>query len=284
MSAYKSATMTEQYRPSRRAWVKLWTEETIHGTIRVQLSPAERSVWFDLLCLAGAGRHPGYVASGLIGGEDSGLLGHSREWIAGTLYIPLELLNMTLVKLVAQSRVTVTEVEARPGYMTIVIKILGWEKYQSEYMLKRQRRKYNEPRRADGDYNVHPKSTECPPQTPPEEVEVEVEVEVNTKALNHSAKDARVSAQFEEFWKRYPRHADKKRAFTAWRNLSQADRDLAVSSLDKWLECRQWRSEGGRYVPYAQKFLNRELFKEDPRASAAPDDFNERFNRAAAKR
>jgi hypothetical protein len=265
--------MSEQYRPSRRAWVKLWTNEWLTGTIRWQLTPAERSTWADLLCLSGMSRFPGIVASGYESDENSPLMGYPLSWLASQCgNLTEKEMLATLQKLKAQDRI---EVEEGNGFFLVRIK--SWAKYQSEYMLKRQRRKYTEPQRADGDYNVHTKSAKCPPE------EVEVEVEVDKKEAPMRAKSARTLARFEEFWKRYPRKSDRKRAFTAWRNLSEANQDLAIKNLDGWIQCRQWREDGGRYVPYAQKWLNRELFKDDPRATAAPDDFNERFDRVIKK-
>ena len=45
----------------RRQWIKLWTQEVIHGTTLRELAPDERAVWFELLCVAGDSVIPGKV-------------------------------------------------------------------------------------------------------------------------------------------------------------------------------------------------------------------------------
>ena len=44
-----------------KRWIKIYTTEWLNGSIRVDLSPAERSVWTDLLALAGLSRREGYL-------------------------------------------------------------------------------------------------------------------------------------------------------------------------------------------------------------------------------
>jgi transcription initiation factor IIE alpha subunit len=46
---------------SRRRWIKLWTQEVLHGTTLKELEPDERAVWFELLCAAGDSVIPGIV-------------------------------------------------------------------------------------------------------------------------------------------------------------------------------------------------------------------------------
>jgi len=54
------------YQPTRRQWIKLWVEEWLGGTTRFELDPAERSVWADLLAMAGRSKFPGIIASGIM--------------------------------------------------------------------------------------------------------------------------------------------------------------------------------------------------------------------------
>ncbi len=100
-----------------RRWVKIWVNECLTGTVRFDFTPAERSVWYDLVILAGNCRMEGVVAAG------SGRP-YPHNWIAGTLNIPLELLEVTLTKCEESGRIR----EDGDG-----IHILNWQKYQSEY-------------------------------------------------------------------------------------------------------------------------------------------------------
>ena len=42
-------------------WTKMYNSEWIDGSIRIDLTPAERSVWSDFLALAGLSRRGGYI-------------------------------------------------------------------------------------------------------------------------------------------------------------------------------------------------------------------------------
>ena len=100
-----------------RRWVKLWVSESLRGTIRFDLTPSERSVWYDLLALAGDCRQEGLIAPG----EHQA---YPLRWIAGTLNISTSLLQRTLKKCKTLSRIDVNG----SGIL-----ILNWNKYQSEY-------------------------------------------------------------------------------------------------------------------------------------------------------
>ena len=82
----------------RRQWIKLWTAESLRGSIRFDLTPAERGVWYDLLALAGESRTPGII-------QATEGVAYPRPWLAQTLNIPLELLDQTLDKLKKTERV-----------------------------------------------------------------------------------------------------------------------------------------------------------------------------------
>ncbi|MFQ5997097.1 MAG: phage replisome organizer N-terminal domain-containing protein [Dehalococcoidales bacterium] len=98
-------------------WVKLWVNESLQGTIRFDLEPDERGVWYDLLVLAGQCQLDGIIAAGL--GRP-----YPPNWLAGTLNISLELLERTLRKCEQSGKIEVD---------SYGIHILNWSKYQSEY-------------------------------------------------------------------------------------------------------------------------------------------------------
>ena len=102
---------------SRRSWVKLHIHGMLYGSVRYQLTPAERSVWIDLLCLAGLSNEPGVIAD-----NDKRAFPHS--FLANRLNITPTLLEMTLKKCTAEGRIQ----ENESG-----IHIVNWVAYQSEY-------------------------------------------------------------------------------------------------------------------------------------------------------
>ena len=107
----------------KRTWVKFWVAECIDGSVREQLEPDERGVWYDLIILSARCRVPGVISS-----NEAEPMSHRR--IAGILNISEELLERTLTKCREQQRLTID----KAGLITI----LNWSKYQSEYQRQRQ--------------------------------------------------------------------------------------------------------------------------------------------------
>ena len=102
---------------SRRAWVKLYITGILHGSIRWQLEPDERSVFIDLLCMAGECSKEGKIC-------DNDSLPFPRSYIANHLNIATELLERTIKKCIDTKRI-----DEEDG----VLVITNWTSYQSEY-------------------------------------------------------------------------------------------------------------------------------------------------------
>lgn len=121
--------MEGELRQGKRSWIKLHTLECLNGSIRYQLEPDERGVWYDLLVFSAVCRNDGIISD-----RDGRAFPHS--FIANRLNIPLELLEVTLKK---------CEKEGRLKETTGGIAILNWKSYQSEYArLKKYRKKSKE--------------------------------------------------------------------------------------------------------------------------------------------
>jgi hypothetical protein len=72
-------------------------------------------------------------------------------------------------------------------------------------------------------------------------------------------------ADFEAWWERYPKgRGTKKVAAEKWRRLDAADRAAASAGLDAWLASDQWQRDGGRFVVWAERFLERRAWENDP--------------------
>ena len=109
--------MTERTK-TRRPWIKLYPIDCLDGSIRYQLEPDERGVWYDLLNFSAICANPGVIAD-----KDGRPYPHS--FIANRLNIELELLEATLAKCYEEGRCQ----ESDGG----VIAITNWSAYQSEY-------------------------------------------------------------------------------------------------------------------------------------------------------
>ena len=129
----------------RPLWIKLWTEEWLDGSIREQLTPEERSVWADLLALAGRSRHPGLIQAG----NDTP---YSCSYLASRFVISEELLERTLGKCEMQGRIK----QDGKG-----ITIVNWEKYQAKYAeeetKEETREKTRQPKRTKQVEDISPK-------------------------------------------------------------------------------------------------------------------------------
>lgn len=72
-------------------------------------------------------------------------------------------------------------------------------------------------------------------------------------------------AEFEEFWKAYPRKVGgKKNALRAWGKAKDrpAIQHLLVI-IGRHRETEQWKKDGGQYIPYPATWLNRGMWADD---------------------
>jgi len=120
---------------SKMTWVKLHINGWLHGSIRWQLEPDERGVWADLIAMAGQCLSGGKIC-------DNDERPYPRDFIAGQLNIPLELLDRTIAKCRREGRL-----EDRDD----MIVLTNWQVYQSEY---ERQKAYREKKDEDSDKYV----------------------------------------------------------------------------------------------------------------------------------
>ena len=109
--------MTSKRTTMRRPWIKLYPIDCLDGSIRYQLEPDERGVWYDLLNFSAICAAPGTIA-------DKDGRSYPLSFIANRLNIPQELLDKTLKKCTKEGRI-----KDKAG----VLQIANWGAYQSEY-------------------------------------------------------------------------------------------------------------------------------------------------------
>ena len=126
-----------ELRLSRRKWIKLYPVECLDGSIRYQLEPDERGVWYDLLNFSAICTNAGTISD-----RDGRPFPHS--FIANRLNISLELLDRTINKCKEEGRLD----EDENG-----IHIINWRYYQSEYERQKfYQRREKEPEKPPIDY------------------------------------------------------------------------------------------------------------------------------------
>jgi len=101
----------------KRAWIKLFCYQRLHGSVSYQLSEAEQSVWDKLLCLAGLCSFEGSIC-------DNDGKAYPHSFIAHELHTEEKLLEETLNSCKEEGRIS----ENGSG-----IHITNWAAYQSEY-------------------------------------------------------------------------------------------------------------------------------------------------------
>ncbi len=102
-----------------RTWIKVYCEKWLSGTIRDE-QPDVRSVWIDLLTLAGNGQFGDIGEIKLANG-----VGLTDRQIAEILHISKALWKKSKQRFVLTNRIEITSKEA--------ISIINWSKYQSDY-------------------------------------------------------------------------------------------------------------------------------------------------------
>jgi hypothetical protein len=105
--------------PTHRDWVKLWVKECLIGSMREELTPEERGVWYDFLILAGHSRIPGVICA-------NGNTPLSVKRIGEILNTPLTLIEHCITVFIKADRIVVDEYGC--------IHLNNWDKYQySDY-------------------------------------------------------------------------------------------------------------------------------------------------------
>ena len=101
-----------------------------------------------------------------------------------------------------------------------------------------------------------------PNQTKPNQVKLNTPLTPQGELVQD--KPARVKAEypadFEEFWKLYPRKNGKDAALRAWKTKKREGRLPAISvladAIDAAKRTDQWQRDGGQYIPHPATWLN----------------------------
>lgn len=76
------------------------------------------------------------------------------------------------------------------------------------------------------------------------------------------------SERFDSFWGRYPVKLNRSAALRAWaRAIREHDFSVIMDGLERWIGCKQWMDDDGRFIPKAEKWLKEEWFLQKPEAA-----------------
>lgn len=79
-------------------------------------------------------------------------------------------------------------------------------------------------------------------------------------------------AGFDDFWKQYPKKANKVAAQKAWKKQKVGSDLLTqiITAVEKAKNCEQWRKDNGQYIPFASTWLNNRRWEDEIGPSARP--------------
>lgn len=93
-----------------------------------------------------------------------------------------------------------------------------------------------------------------------------------------------MDADFDEFWKVYPRKLCKAQARKAFKKISGVSIDTITSAVSRQMETEQWQREGGKFIPYPSTWLNRGQWEDEVKSNnqepqeSATDGLTKVFN------
>jgi len=90
------------------------------------------------------------------------------------------------------------------------------------------------------------------------------------KEEKEKEKRARAKERFAEFWSEYPRKVAKAKAEQAWEKFEMTEElfNTVMNALKKQKLSRQWKEDGGRYIPHPATWINQKRWED---ATDAPD-------------
>jgi len=70
---------------------------------------------------------------------------------------------------------------------------------------------------------------------------------------------------FEFFWKMYPKKKAKPKAFDYWKKLKINEEllRLIIGSLQTQMSSEDWQKDGGKFIPYPQKWINEQRWLDE---------------------
>ena len=79
------------------------------------------------------------------------------------------------------------------------------------------------------------------------------------------------NAEFDEFWKLYPKKKSKGQAERAWSKIKRPVETLSVikTALEWQRVSQDWSKEGGQYIPYPASYLNAKGWEDEPKTKTA---------------
>jgi hypothetical protein len=254
----------------KRSWVKLWVNEWLDGTTRFEMSDIQRAFWIDLLALGGRSRYPGRICAGVTG--DGSYVGYPLNKFQALMAEPIDV-EETLALFVKTGKIVLTETASAPTKL-VMIEIVNWDRYQSEYQ---RQKKY----RYAPDETLQQSDSESYTQSNTTDTEGETETDTDERKKNTSAEPKRKLSPFEVFWgqlleSRVPKPMHKQAARKVFTKLvnSQAIFDRLLAARENYAGSKRVRDG---YVQDASTWISD--FEQWEKPEATPTKEAEAFDK-----
>ncbi len=261
---------------ARRRWIKVWSQELLYGSTTAELLPEERWVWIGLLAMAGDSVEQGYILA-------APGVPWTKEQIAQILKVPLQVLESALQKMqVIPPGQTKPKVSING---TGVIRIMNWEKYQSDWDRVRHypsQQPHTEIPTTNNGVGIH---TEIPTKMPT----------VSTEGRGGEGKGSTINKRtlkkiplcnelhndslFDIFWKSYPIKKSKSDAEKAFLKLKPDKEllDIMIQAIEDQKLERDMLTKRKEFVPdwkLPATWLNKRCWEDQPSIKEECDSGN----------
>lgn len=166
-----------------------------------------------------------------------------------------------------------------------VFSLVNWERYQDEGQAEGQ---------AEGKQRANSGQAKGKPlkEQEREKERILINTPLTPQGELVQGKPARVKAEypadFEGFWKLYPRKNGKDAALRAWKTKKREGRLPALSVLADAIEAAkrtdQWQRDGGQYIPHPATWLNQGRWMDESAEDSAERERMEEMRRRAQER
>lgn len=208
-------------------WIPLYIDKHLFGSTRLELEPDERSVWIDLLVLAG--KNTGHVRA------NEGMPYQIKQ-LAGMLVISEELLERTIKKCIKYKKIEIL----KDG----TIYLPSWQSYK---LSPRHKRRF-ESMSDEEDTMTEKEDT----------ISQSADTILKDKVIDKVIDKDIYPQKFEDFYKPYPRKIEKKDAFTAWKQLTNKQKDeVVIASKNYAIEMKRERRKLDK-IKHPASFLNKD--------------------------
>jgi hypothetical protein len=120
------------------------------------------------------------------------------------------------------------------------------------------------------DTDVQRGGQKCPPPMTPASAPGAQECPPKREIDNKKSDKEILLSGFEKFWKAYPNKKAKKKALERWMRMEPSPEltERIIRAVDAAKQTRQWKKDGGDFIPHPTTYLNQERWEDELKADS----------------